>query len=57
MFIKGKNEIFKNHKIALIESSEERKPYKQPEFHSNRVSALNNSSVDLLKGNFWKKNK
>ncbi len=45
----GKNELFQNHKIALIESASERNDYKLPQYHSNRVSALNQSSVDLLK--------
>ena len=47
--IKGKSEMFGNHKIALIESAEERKPYNLSRFHSNRVSALNKSTVDFLK--------
>jgi hypothetical protein len=47
----GQDEIFRNLKIAVIESSEEKKEFSLPIIHSNRVSALNQNSVDMLKSN------
>lgn len=47
----GKDELFKDLKIALIESSDKNK-YQLPMNYSNRVSALNKASVDLLKCNY-----
>ena len=46
----GKEEIFRKYKIALIESAKDKGPYKMPVIHSNRVSALSQSSVDFLDG-------
>lgn len=45
----GKDSIFKNLKIALIESSPKKNDYTKPEIHSNRVCALNDKTIDLLK--------
>jgi ubiquinone biosynthesis monooxygenase Coq6 len=41
--------LFKNKKIALIESQPEPKEFKLPEIHSNQVCALNDQTVNLLK--------
>ena len=45
----GRDSVFKNLKIALIESSPKLKEYVQPEIHSNRVCALNDKSIELFK--------
>jgi hypothetical protein len=44
----GQDELFKNLKIAIIESTNEKQKFELPIIHSNRVSALNQSSVGLL---------
>jgi len=44
----GTNNVFKNLKIALIESSNKYE-YKKQEIHSNRVCALNETTINLFK--------
>ena len=46
----GKDSLFKNLKIALIESSPQKSIYQSPPLHSNRTCALSNSTITLLKG-------
>jgi hypothetical protein len=48
----GQDELFRNLKIAIVESADEKKGYHMPHVHSNRVSALNQNSVGLLKSNY-----
>jgi hypothetical protein len=45
----GQENLLKNLKIALIESSPEKKEYKAPEIHSNRVCALSQKTIDFFK--------
>ena len=46
----GTDNVFKNLKIALIESSSSSKKneYLKPEIHSNRVCALNETTINLF---------
>lgn len=46
---KGSDKLFKNLKIALIESSPQRGEYKSPAIHHNRVCALSNKTIDFFK--------
>jgi hypothetical protein len=46
----GNDSIFRNLKIALIESMPKGKEYKLPIYHSNRVVALNDQTISLFKG-------
>ena len=45
----GTDNVFKNLKIALIESSSKKNEYLKPEIHSNRVCALNETTINLFK--------
>ena len=45
----GKEEMFKNLKIALIESSAPKQNYSVAPIHSNRVCALSDKTVNLFK--------
>lgn len=45
----GKDNVFKNLKVALIESSPKKNDYVQPQIHSNRVCALNDKTIQLFK--------
>lgn len=49
--LKGSDNLFKNLSIALIESSPQRGDYKMPPIHANRVCALSNKTIELLKCN------
>ncbi len=48
----GKDEIFRNLKIALIESSPKSGQYVSPPFHSNRTCALSKTTTDFFKSEF-----
>ena len=45
----GKDNVFKNLKVALIESSPKKNDYVQPQIHSNRVCAINDKTIQLFK--------
>ena len=45
----AKDDVFKNLRIALIESSPKKNDYIQPQIHSNRVCALNDTTIQLFK--------
>jgi hypothetical protein len=45
----GRDEIFRNLKIALIESSLKAGKYESPAFHSNRTCALSKTTTDFFK--------
>lgn len=45
----GQDNLFKNLNIALIDTFPEEKNYCSPEILSNRVCALNSTTIDLLK--------
>ena len=46
----GHDSVFRNLKIAMIESMPKGKEYKLPLHHSNRVVALNDQTLNLFKG-------
>jgi len=48
-FALGQENLLRNLKVALIESSPEKKDYKAPEIHSNRVCALSQKTIDFFK--------
>lgn len=50
----GKDDMFKNLRIALIESSNQAGKYESPLMHSNRTCALSETTTDFFKslGNF-----
>ncbi|CAF0735958.1 unnamed protein product [Brachionus calyciflorus] len=45
----GQDNIFKNLKIAMIDTAPEKKDYDSPEIHNYRVCALSPSTIELLK--------
>ena len=47
----GQDNLFKNLKIAMIDTAPEKKDYKGPELHNFRVCALSKSTIELLKSN------
>jgi hypothetical protein len=49
----GHDTVFSNLKIALIESMSKSKEYKLPIYHSNRVVALNDQTINLFKGKLF----
>jgi len=49
----GRDEIFRNLKIALIESSPKSGKYESPAFHSNRTCALSKTTTDFFKSKIF----
>ena len=45
----GKDDMFKNLRIALIESSNQAGKYESPLMHSNRTCALSETTTDFFK--------